>query len=96
MAWCKGGSCGLFGEGGLIIFDVEGVKSEYGLLELFPVVVLGIIGGVLGSAFNHLNSKIVLFFGAFLNKYVFSLLPDHFAFNQYIPKIWPQHLTPDS
>ncbi|KAG6542958.1 hypothetical protein Mapa_015650 [Marchantia paleacea] len=69
MAWCKGGTCGLFGEGGLIIFDVEGVKSEYGLLELFPVVVLGIIGGVLGSSFNYLNSKIVVFFGGVLNKW---------------------------
>ncbi|KAL2634106.1 hypothetical protein R1flu_005585 [Riccia fluitans] len=68
MAWCKGGACGLFGEGGLIIFDVEGVKSEYGLLELFPVIVLGIIGGVLGSLFNSLNSKIVVFFGGVLNK----------------------------
>lgn len=50
------------------MFDVEGVTSEYGLSELFSVIVLGIIGGVLGSLFNSLNLKIVVFFGGVINK----------------------------
>lgn len=69
IAWCAGGKCGLFGEGGLIIFDTNGVTGDYGLLDLIPVIVLGVIGGVLGSLFNHFNAKVVTFYSSWLNKY---------------------------
>jgi chloride channel 7 len=60
ISWCKQGHCGLAGEGGLIMFDVSGVQDNYGLNELIPVVVLGVLGGVLGSLFNQINAKIIV------------------------------------
>lgn len=68
MAWCSGGHCGLFGEGGLIIFDTNGVTSNYGLRDIPAAIVLAVIGGVFGSLFNSLNGKIVTFYSAWLNK----------------------------
>lgn len=68
IAWCKQGHCGLAGEGGMIIFDVKGVEDNYGLDELVPVVVLGLLGGVLGSLFNQINAKIVVWSGGWLKK----------------------------
>ncbi|KAG0584002.1 hypothetical protein KC19_3G178600 [Ceratodon purpureus] len=68
IAWCKQGHCGLAGEGGLIIFDVSGVQDNYGLNELVPVVVLGLLGGVLGSLFNQINAKIIMWSGGWLKK----------------------------
>ncbi|GKA58987.1 chloride channel protein CLC-b-like protein [Tanacetum coccineum] len=59
MEYCKGGGCGLFGEGGLIMFDVSGVSVMYHVVDLIPVVVIGIIGGVLGSLYNYLLQKIL-------------------------------------
>ena len=59
MEYCKGGGCGLFGEGGLIMFDVSGVSVMYHVVDLIPVVVIGIIGGVLGSLYNYLLRKIL-------------------------------------
>eukprot|EP00897_Mesotaenium_endlicherianum_P000981 jgi/Mesen1/10884/ME000935S10225 len=55
MAFCRGGRCGLYSDSGFIIFDKSEVKSNYGLLELVPVIVLGVTGGTLGSLFNQLN-----------------------------------------
>lgn len=69
IAWCKQGHCGLAGEGGMIIFDVKGVDDNYGLDELVPVVVLGLLGGVLGSLFNQINAKIIVWSGGWLKKY---------------------------
>lgn len=60
ISWCKQGHCGLAGEGGLIMFDVSGVQDNYGLNELIPLVVLGVLGGVLGSLFNQINAKIIV------------------------------------
>lgn len=42
------------------MFDVSGVQDNYGLNELIPVVVLGVLGGVLGSLFNQINAKIIV------------------------------------
>eukprot|EP00271_Cylindrocystis_brebissonii_P007457 TRINITY_DN21013_c0_g1_i1.p1 TRINITY_DN21013_c0_g1~~TRINITY_DN21013_c0_g1_i1.p1 ORF type:complete len:847 (-),score=132.91 TRINITY_DN21013_c0_g1_i1:1176-3716(-) len=55
MSWCSDKGCGLFSDGGFIIFDEFEAKVNYGLLELAPVIVLGVTGGILGSLFNHLN-----------------------------------------
>eukprot|EP00850_Spirogloea_muscicola_P013190 SM000088S23731 [mRNA] locus=s88:359105:362896:- [translate_table: standard] len=55
MAMCRDGACGLFSNGGFIIFDSSSVKSNFGLMELLPVVILGITGGLLGGLFNQVN-----------------------------------------
>ncbi|KAJ0526009.1 putative chloride channel, voltage gated, chloride channel, core [Helianthus annuus] len=59
MEFCKSGECGLFGEGGLIMFDVSGVSVNYHLVDLIPVTVIGIIGGVLGSLYNYALHKVL-------------------------------------
>ncbi|KAL3636684.1 hypothetical protein CASFOL_018983 [Castilleja foliolosa] len=59
MEYCKSGNCGLFGQGGLIMFDVSGVSITYHVVDIIPVVVIGVIGGVLGSLYNHILHKIL-------------------------------------
>ncbi|CAI9283399.1 unnamed protein product [Lactuca saligna] len=59
MEYCKDGACGLFGQGGLIMFDVSGVPVRYHVADLIPVTVIGIIGGVLGSLYNYLLHKVL-------------------------------------
>ncbi|KHF97413.1 Chloride channel CLC-b -like protein [Gossypium arboreum] len=56
---CNSGNCGLFGTGGLIIFDVSDVKVSYQAMDIIPVIIIGIIGGLLGSLYNHLLHKIL-------------------------------------
>lgn len=57
--FCKSGKCGLFGKGGLIMFDVTAESVSYHLVDLPPVIVLGIIGGILGSLYNFLLDKVL-------------------------------------
>ncbi|GMI68338.1 CHLORIDE CHANNEL-A, chloride channel A, CHLORIDE CHANNEL A [Hibiscus trionum] len=56
---CNSGKCGLFGTGGLIIFDVSNVKVSYHAMDLIPVIIIGIIGGLLGSLYNHVLHKVL-------------------------------------
>ncbi|RDX75045.1 Chloride channel protein CLC-a, partial [Mucuna pruriens] len=64
---CHSGKCGLVGEGGLIIFDVSNVTVidvsnvtvRYHVMDIVLLVVIGIIGGVLGSLYNHVLHKIL-------------------------------------
>uniref|UniRef100_A0A7S2SWI3 Chloride channel protein n=3 Tax=Chloropicon primus TaxID=1764295 RepID=A0A7S2SWI3_9CHLO len=59
MNACKGESdCGFFGGGGFIIFDINDGQSEYWIYELLPVLILGTLGGLLGSSFNYVNGKL--------------------------------------
>ncbi|KAG6412651.1 hypothetical protein SASPL_125334 [Salvia splendens] len=59
IEYCKSGNCGLFGRGGLIMFDVSGVSVTYHLTDIIPVVVIGILGGILGSLYNHFLHKVL-------------------------------------
>lgn len=59
MEYCKSGSCGLFGQGGLILFDVSDVSLRYHVVDIIPVALIGVIGGVLGSLYNYLLHKIL-------------------------------------
>ena len=52
--YCGSGNCGLFGGGGLIMFDVSLVTIKYMAIDLLPVVILGVIGGVVGAVYNYL------------------------------------------
>ncbi|KAA0056578.1 hypothetical protein IC582_004410 [Cucumis melo] len=56
---CKAGECGLFGEGGLIMFDVSGVSVSYHIMDIVPVAIIGLLGGFLGSLYNHLLHKVL-------------------------------------
>ncbi|KAK2451417.1 chloride channel protein CLC-c [Trifolium repens] len=56
---CHEGKCGLFGEGGLIMFDVSNVSVSYNVMDIIPVAIIGILGGVLGSLYNYLLHKIL-------------------------------------
>ncbi|RWV96190.1 hypothetical protein GW17_00041121 [Ensete ventricosum] len=55
--FCRSGNCGLFGKGGLIMFDLSSNISAYGTPDLIAVVLLGVIGGVLGGLYNFLIGK---------------------------------------
>ncbi|XP_008793993.2 putative chloride channel-like protein CLC-g [Phoenix dactylifera] len=56
---CNGGKCGLFGKGELIMFDVTSDTIAYHLADLPPVILLGVIGGLLGSFYNFLLEKVL-------------------------------------
>ncbi|KAG2261405.1 hypothetical protein Bca52824_068484 [Brassica carinata] len=58
-AICNSGKCGLFGRGGLIMFDVSHVTYTYHVTDIIPVTLIGVIGGVLGSLYNHLLHKVL-------------------------------------
>ncbi|XP_012459445.1 chloride channel protein CLC-b [Gossypium raimondii] len=56
---CNSGKCGLFGTGGLIMFDVSDVKVSYQAMDVIPIIIIGIIGGLLGSLYNHVLHKVL-------------------------------------
>ncbi|XP_068652717.1 chloride channel protein CLC-c-like [Aristolochia californica] len=57
IEYCRSGKCGLFGEGGLIMFDVSSAISTYGTPDLVAVILIGVIGGVFGGLYNFLIEK---------------------------------------
>ncbi|XP_021682020.1 putative chloride channel-like protein CLC-g isoform X2 [Hevea brasiliensis] len=56
---CLSGKCGLFGTGGLIMFDVYSANITYHLIDVPPVLLLGVVGGILGSLYNFLLDKVL-------------------------------------
>ena len=56
---CLSGKCGLFGKGGLIMFDVYSASISYHLADVPPVFILGVIGGILGSLYNYMLNKVL-------------------------------------
>lgn len=59
IEFCRSGKCGLFGKGGLIMFDVFSSTSSYSTADLLAVIFLGVIGGVLGSLYNYFVNKVL-------------------------------------
>ncbi|KAK7283729.1 hypothetical protein RIF29_13470 [Crotalaria pallida] len=59
IQFCSTGKCGLFGKGGLIMYDVGSYKVSYSGADLIAVLILGTIGGILGSIYNYLVDKVV-------------------------------------
>ncbi|KAK4788206.1 hypothetical protein SAY86_019525 [Trapa natans] len=59
IEFCRSGKCGLFGQGGLIMFDVNSASTTYSSADLLAVIFLGIIGGVLGSLYNFFVDKVL-------------------------------------
>lgn len=59
MQFCSTGICGLFGQGGLIMYDVSAAIATFSGPDILAVILLGVIGGVLGSFYNYLVDKVV-------------------------------------
>lgn len=59
IGFCRSGKCGLFGEGGLIMFDINGTIPDYNMVDLVAVILIGVIGGILGSLYNYFVDKVV-------------------------------------
>ncbi|KAG2659105.1 hypothetical protein PVAP13_1KG333000 [Panicum virgatum] len=59
IEFCRSGKCGLFGQGGLIMFDLSSTIATYSTPDLIAIIVLGIIGGIFGGLFNFLLDKIL-------------------------------------
>ncbi|KAF5946769.1 hypothetical protein HYC85_016997 [Camellia sinensis] len=59
IQFCRGGNCGLFGQGGLIMFDVNSAVPTYSTPDLLAFILLGIIGGIFGSLYNYLADKVL-------------------------------------
>lgn len=59
ITYCWTGQCGLFGKGGLIMYEVSEVEATYSGYDVLAVIFLGIIGGVLGSLYNYLVDKVL-------------------------------------
>nr|UTD53595.1 chloride channel G [Casuarina glauca] len=68
---CLSGKCGLFGTGGLIMFDVYSESISYHLEDVPPVLVLGVIGGILGSLYNFLLDKVLRLYNLINEKGIF-------------------------
>jgi len=56
---CLSDKCGLFGKGGLIMFDAYSASISYHLVDVPPVFILAVIGGLLGSLFNFMTNKVL-------------------------------------
>jgi chloride channel 7 len=59
ISYCRGGHCGLFGKGGLIMFDLSSRQATYTATDLAAVMLLGILGGLLGALFNYFVDRIL-------------------------------------
>ena len=70
--FCKSGKCGLFGKGGLIMFDVTADYVTYHLVDLPPVITLGVFGGILGSLYNFFRDRVLRLYNL-INEYVLML-----------------------
>jgi len=68
MNWCNSGKCGHFGAGGFIIWDISGGQEDYSCQELFPMAIIGVIGGLLGALFNQLTLYITKWRRTYLHK----------------------------
>ncbi|KAK3027762.1 hypothetical protein RJ639_042254 [Escallonia herrerae] len=59
IQYCWTGKCGLFGQGGLIMYDVSSAAASYNIPDIVAVLLLGVIGGIFGSLYNYLVDKVL-------------------------------------
>lgn len=81
IEFCRSGRCGLFGQGGLIMFDVNSAKNSYSSADLLAVIFLGVIGGIFGSFYNYLVDKVLRTY-SIINEYA---LPNFFHYIDLYP-----------
>ena len=62
-------NCGFFGSGGSIIFEIQQGQDNWEIYELLPVVMLGVVGGLLGASFVTLNAKLAIWRKTTLSQY---------------------------
>ncbi|KAL0358369.1 UNVERIFIED_CONTAM: putative chloride channel-like protein CLC-g [Sesamum angustifolium] len=65
---CLRGKCGLFGKGGLIMYDVLSANISYHLRDVPPVLLLAVLGGILGSIYNLLLNKVLQIYSSITRK----------------------------
>jgi chloride channel 7 len=59
---CGTGRCGMFGKGGLIMYDVSTMFEDlmtYHLKDIPIVVIIGVTGALLGGLYNFLMMKVL-------------------------------------
>lgn len=49
MKACSANGCGFFGSGGFIYFEIQEGQDTYEFFELLPMLLLGVLGGLMGS-----------------------------------------------
>ncbi|KAF3444191.1 hypothetical protein FNV43_RR13881 [Rhamnella rubrinervis] len=59
IEYCTTGKCGLFGQGGLIMYDISSAVVTYSGPDALAVIFLGIIGGIFGGLYNYLVDKVI-------------------------------------
>ncbi|PIN10391.1 Cl- channel CLC-7 and related proteins (CLC superfamily) [Handroanthus impetiginosus] len=59
IQFCRSGNCGLFGQGGLIMFDVNSAIPAYNTADLLAVILIGVLGGLFGCLYNYLVDKVL-------------------------------------
>ncbi|KAJ9671249.1 hypothetical protein PVL29_027302 [Vitis rotundifolia] len=59
IEYCWTGKCGLFGQGGLIMYDVSAATETYSGPDILAVLFLGVVGGIFGSLYNYLVDKVL-------------------------------------
>ncbi|XP_050381898.1 chloride channel protein CLC-c isoform X1 [Argentina anserina] len=59
IQFCATGNCGLFGQGGLIMYDVSAADATYSAPDILAVLLLGVFGGIFGSIYNYLVDKVI-------------------------------------
>ncbi|KAL2254274.1 chloride channel protein CLC-c [Sesamum indicum] len=59
IQFCRSGNCGLFGQGGLIMFDVNSAIPAYNTVDLLAVLLIGVLGGLFGCLYNYLVDKVL-------------------------------------
>lgn len=59
MDLCYSGKCGLFGTGGLIMYNVTKENFAYHLSDVPAVLLVGLIGGFLGALYNFILEKVL-------------------------------------
>jgi H+/Cl- antiporter ClcA len=70
---CGTGRCGMFGMGGLIMYDVSTLFDlddlmTYHLKDIPTVILIGVIGALLGALYNFLMKNVLRFYNI-INEY---------------------------
>jgi hypothetical protein len=80
---CGTGRCGMFGKGGLIMYDVSTIFDDlmtYHLKDIPIVILIGVTGALLGGLYNFLMMKVLRVYNM-INEYVLSIrVPVSFFF----------------